>query len=93
MFALAALLLYPPVTVIEAEPAPQVAYEFAFAAEASESRAETTERLQQEALSYCRAATRAAGVPGEARACARQLVAQVTEEIEDDAYATFAARR
>ena len=92
MLAIIAAMLYPPVTVIETEPAPQVAYEFAFAAEAGETREETTERLQEEALGYCRAATRAAGVPGEARACARQLVAQVTAEMDDDAYATFARR-
>lgn len=92
MLALIATMLYPPVTVIEADPAPQVAYEFAFAAEAGETPEEMTERLQEEALDYCRAATRAAGVPGEASACARQVVAQVTEEMDDEAYVTLAAR-
>ena len=92
MLSLIAAVLFPPVTVIETAPEPQVAYEFAFAPEAGESRAASTERLREEAMDYCRDATRAAGVPGEASACARVLVADVTGRLDDAAYATLASR-
>ena len=92
MLSLIAAILFPPVTVIETAPEPRVAYEFAFAAHAGEDRDAMTERLRAEAADYCRDATRAAGVPGEANACARTLTAAVTERMDDAAYATLAAR-
>ena len=90
MLSLIAAMMFPPVTVIEPVAEPQLAYEFAFATEAGESREAMQDRLRGEAMDYCRSATRAAGVPGEARACARTLVAEVTDRADDDAYATFA---
>ena len=90
MLSLVAAILFPPVTVIDTAPEPEVAYEFAFAAQAGESREAMTERLYAEALDYCREATRDAGVPGAARDCARQLSADVTAQMDDRAYATFA---
>ena len=91
MIALFAAMLFPPVDVIDQPVAEPVAYEFAFAAEAGESRAAMQDRLRAEAMDYCRDAARAAGVPGEARNCARQVTAQVTARMDDAAYATFAS--
>ena len=91
MLSLFAAMLFPPVDLIE-QPAPEpVAYEFAFAARAGESRDAMQERLRTEAADYCREAARAANVRGEARSCARQVVADVTERMDQAAYATFAS--
>ena len=91
MLTLIAALLFPPVDVIEQPAAEPVAYEFAFAAAPGESRADMQDRLRTEAMDYCRDALREAGVRGEASACARQVTAQVTERMDDAAYAVFAA--
>lgn len=92
MIALLTALMLPPFVVAEAAPNTPVPYEFAFAAEAGESRAEVQERLREEAMDYCRVVARDAGVPGEAASCARKVVEQVTAQLDDAAYATFASR-
>ena len=91
MLTLLAALVLPPFVMAEPAVEAPVAYEFAFAAEAGESRGEMQDRLQEEATRYCRDVMRAAGVEGEAGACARQIVAQVTVALDDAAYATFAS--
>ena len=91
MLSLFAAMLFPPVTVIDQAPAEPVAYEFAFAAQAGESRADMQDRLREEATDYCRDALRAADVRGQTAACARQVAEQVTEQMDEAAYAVFAA--
>lgn len=91
MLTLIATMLFPPVDVIEQPVAQPVAYEFAFSPEAGETSDETNIRLREEAMDYCRAATRAAGVRSEASNCARLVVAQVTARMGDATYATFAS--
>ena len=95
MIAAAALCALP--AAAQASEVETIAYDFRFKVEARDlasvdARDRAEERLHREAARYCRAETRAAGMPEQASLCTQIVVAAVKEQMDERAKAQYASR-
>ena len=93
--AAAALALFP--AAAQASDAQAIAYDFRFEIKATDLASDTAreraeQRLHREAARYCRAETRAAGVPEQASLCTQIVVTAVKEKMDERANRQYAAR-